>query len=181
MKPRSYTSEGLILNKRNLGEADKIITVFSKDFGKFSLVAKGIRKPKSRKRGHLEIFNQLKFQGISGSSMDIMIEAQEINDFLNIRKSLNKISLAYYFCEVVNKITNEHEENFLIYKLLLNSLNKLSRTNLLRDLRLNFIHELLVIAGYHPKNEKLIDHDKVLEDVIERRINSLRVGKRMLQ
>lgn len=181
MKPRSYTSVGIILGKRNLGEADKIITLFSKDFGKISMVAKGVRRPKSRKRGHLEIFNLIKFQGISGKSMDIIVEAEVIEDFKKVRSSLKKISLAYYFCEVISKITNDNEGNTNIYELLLKNLRNLKTESLLKKQRLSFVHDLLVITGYHPQGETLVNHDQVLEDVIERKINSQRVGKRMLQ
>jgi DNA repair protein RecO (recombination protein O) len=180
MQFRTYTSQGIILSKKNLGEADKIVVVFSKDFGKLSLVAKGIRRPKSRKRGHLEIFNLIKFQGVKGASMDIMTEAEVVEDFVGIRKSLNKITLAYYFCEVVNKISNDSEANSEVFDLFLKSLQKIQKTNLLKNLRFDFIHNILVMTGYHPDGESMVNHDQVLDDVLERKINSLRVGKRML-
>lgn len=179
MKPHSYIATGIVLGKKNLGEADKIINVYSKEFGKLSLVAKGIRRPRSRKRGHIEIFNLIKFQGMSGKSMDILTEAEVVENFSNIRKSLKKISLAYYLCEVVGKITNE-ETGTEIFDLLLLSLKKLEKTSKLKDLRLEFIHKILVITGYHPEGETMIDHDKVLEEVIERGVYSSRVGKRLL-
>ncbi len=181
MKPRSYTSTGIILSKRNLGEADKIITIFSKDFGKIAFVAKGVRRPKSRKRGHLEIFNLIKFQGISGKSMDILTEAEVIEDFASIRKSLKKISLAYYFCEIVAKITNENEGNYSIFELLLSHLKSLKSTTKLKVLRLDFVHKILIMTGYHPDGEGMINHDLVLDAVIERQANSFRVGKLILQ
>lgn len=181
MKPKSYTSEAVVLNKKNLGEADKIITVFSKDFGKLSLVAKGIRKPKSRKRGHLEIFSLIKFQGIRGKNLDIITEVEVINDYKSIRQNLKKITLAYYFCEVVIKITNEGESNLGMFNLISGSIKRLSLENNFKLQRLNFIHNLLVLTGFHPANEKMINHDKVLINVIERNLNSERIGKRMLQ
>ena len=62
MKPRSYTSEGIVLARRNYGEADRILVIYSKNFGRVSYMAKGVRRPKSRKRGHIEVFNYIKFQ-----------------------------------------------------------------------------------------------------------------------
>ncbi len=180
MKPRSYTSEGIVLGRKNYGEADRILSVYSKDHGRISLIAKGIRRPKSRKRGHLEIFSLLNFQAIKGHGIDMIIEADITDDFKEIRKSLPKVSLAYYFMEVVGKITHENEKNRELFDLILESLNGLKGGSKLKQLRFNFIQRLLTIMGYWPEGQELTDPDTVLEEVIERQISSVRVGKRML-
>ena len=181
MKPRSYTSEGIVLGRKNYGEADRILSVYSKDHGRVSLMAKGIRRPKSRKRGHLEIFSLLNFQAVSGHGIDMIIEADITDDFKEIRKSLPKVSLAYYFMEVVGKITHENEKNQELFDLILESLNGLKDGSKLKQLRFNFIQKLLTIMGYWPEGQELKDPDTVLEEVIERQISSVRVGKRMLE
>jgi DNA repair protein RecO (recombination protein O) len=181
MKPRSYTSEGIVLTRRNFGEADRILVLYTKDFGRISLLAKGIRRPKSRKRGHVEVFNKIKFQAVSGHGLDLITEAEVIETFTEIRMSLRKISLAYYIMEVIGKITHEGEENIGVYNLLLNSLQKLKSTKLLKKLRLDFVSNLLIILGYWPGDKVLDSPDEKLEEVIERALYSERVGKRMIQ
>jgi DNA repair protein RecO (recombination protein O) len=181
MKPRSYTSEGIVLGRKNYGEADRIISVFSKDHGRISLMAKGIRRPKSKKRGHLEIFSLLNFQAISGHGIDTIIEADIVDDFKEIRKSLPKVSLAYYFMEVVGKITHESEKNQELFELISESLYRLKLESKLKQLRLDFIQRLLTLMGYWPEGQKLPNADKVLEEVIERQIYSERVGRRVLE
>lgn len=181
MKQRLYSSEGIVLSRKNYGEADRILIVFSKNFGKLSLLAKGIRKIKSKKRGHLEIFSKIKFSAIKGHGFDIMTEAETINDFAGVRINLNKISLAYYFCEVVNKITHEDGRPSTIYGLLSTALEELEQETELKKLRMKFIYDLLTEMGYWPVGEKIIDADIVLDDVLERKINSVRVGKAVLQ
>lgn len=181
MKPRGYTSEGIILARRNYGEADRILIVYSKTHGRVSLIAKGIRRPKSKKRGHVEIFGRLNFQAITGRGIDLMTEAEVIDNFKNVRQSLKKVSLAYYFCEVVGKITHENEPNLELYNLILESLEILKSTRHLKNLRLDFVLRLLVILGYWPKGQQLGNPDEKLEEVIERQIVSVRVGKRMVQ
>ncbi len=181
MKPHSYSSSGIVLGRKNYGEADRIISVYSKDHGRISLIAKGIRRPKSKKRGHLEIFSLLKFQAVSGRGIDLMTEAEIVDDFKEIRKSLSKVSLAYYFCEVIGKITHEQEQNIDLFNLVLDTLNKLKTETKLKELRLNFILELLTTMGYWPYEQKLTNPDEVLEEVIERQIYAERVGKRMLE
>lgn len=180
LKQRTYSSEGIVLSRKNYGEADRILIVISKDFGKLSLLAKGIRKIKSKKRGHLEIFSKIKFSAVKGHGMDIMTEAETIDDCAGVRVNLNKISLAYYFCEVVNKITHEDGQKSLVFSLLSLALEELERTTQLKKLRIKFIYDLLTDMGYWPRDKKLIDADIVLDDVIERKINSIRVGKKML-
>lgn len=180
MKQHSYSSEGIVLSRKNYGEADRILVVISKSFGKLSLLAKGIRKVKSKKRGHLEIFSRIKFSAIKGNGMDIMTEAETINDFSGVRINLNKISLAYYFCEVVNKITHEDGNPTSVFALLSAALLSLEDETELKKLRMKFIYNLLTEMGYWPEGEKIIDADIVLDDVLERKIHSIRVGKKML-
>ncbi|MDP1710145.1 MAG: DNA repair protein RecO, partial [bacterium] len=118
MKPRSYTSEGIVLARRDYGEADRILAVYSKLHGRVSLIAKGVRRLKSKKRGHIEVFNLINFQAIVGRGLDIMTEAEVINDMSEFKKNLKRVSLAYYFMEVIGKITHEGEANHEVYNLL---------------------------------------------------------------
>jgi DNA repair protein RecO (recombination protein O) len=180
MRPHSYSGEGFVLARRNFGEADRILSIYTKNIGRISLMAKGIRRPKSKKRGHLEIFSLVKFQAITGHGIDLMTEADIIDDFKDIRKSLAKVSLAYYFMEVIGKITHEGEPNTDLFNLLLDFLNTLNKTNSLKKLRLNFILKLLTLMGYWPDGKEMGDADTALEEVIERGISSMRVGKRVL-
>jgi DNA repair protein RecO (recombination protein O) len=180
MKPRSYTSIGIILARRNFGEADRILVVYSKNFGRLSLMAKGVRRPKSRKRGHIEVFSLVNFQGVSGKGMDLMTEAELVDDFGDVRKTLNKISLAYYFAEVIGRITHEGEPNIELYNLIVEYLNKLKKTKKLKGLRMSFIKDLLTLMGYWPVGREMADPDRELEEIIERQVYSSRVGKRMV-
>ena len=180
MSLHGYTSEGIVLGRKNYGEADRILSVYTKDRGRVALIAKGIRRPKSRKRGHVEIFSLLNFQANSGHGIDLMTEADIKDDFKEIRISLPKVSLAYYFCEVIGKITHEQEQNYELFELLLSSLNGLKMGIGLKELRYDFILKLLTIMGYWPEGKELPNPDEVLEEVIERQISSARVGKKML-
>lgn len=180
MKPRSYSSKGFVLFRRNYSEADRILTVFSKGFGKLTLMAKGVRKIKSRKRGHVEVFSEVSFSAVRTKGIDILTEVETINDFKKIRPSLKKVSLAYYFCEVISKITREEEQNDIVFFILQKYLKKLETETKLKSLKEEFIFELLTNLGYWPEQKKLIDPNYALEEVLERQINSIRVGKKVL-
>jgi len=181
MKFRTYSDEGIILARRNFGEADRILSIYTKNHGRVSAIAKGIRRTTSKKRGHLEIFSYIKFQITDGHGIGILTEVDTINNFEGIRKDLKKVSLAYFFTEVIGKITREHERNDGIFELTLNYLEKLQFETALRSLRMNFILELLTITGFWPKGKKLASPDERLEEVIERGINSIRVGRKVLR
>ncbi len=179
MRPHNYKSEGIILARKNYGEADRILSVYSKDLGRVTLIAKGIRRPNSRKRGHLEIFNLIKFQAVSSHGFDIMTEAEVTDNYSEIRKSLKKVSLAYYFVEVTSKVTRELEPNQELFDLLQRYLEELKVSKKLKKLRFDFITEILTLLGFWPKDKELPDPDGQLEEVIERQVYSKRVGKKI--
>lgn len=143
-------------------------------------MARGVRRPQSRKRGHIEIFTKVRFQAVSGRGLDLMTEAEIIDDFKAVRGSLKKVSLAYYFSEVAGKITHEGEGNLGVYELIIDSMEKLKTATLLKKLRIEFIRELIILLGYWPENKLLADPDLKLEEIMERQIYSKRVGKRVL-
>jgi DNA repair protein RecO (recombination protein O) len=76
MKPKTYKTEGIVLARRNYSEADRIISVFSKGWGRISLLAKSVRKPKSRKRPHIEVFSYITFQAVKGKGIDLVTEVE---------------------------------------------------------------------------------------------------------
>lgn len=181
MKRRNYSTEGIILALKDYSEADRIIVVFTKDFGKITLIAKGVRKLTSRKRGYLEVFNRIKFSAVKSKGLDIILEAETINSFPKIRRNLKKVSVGYYFCEVIGRSTKDEGIHKDLYLLILDYFSELEKTDNLKMLRTNFIKDLLVILGFWPKEKKMLDADRVLKEVIEREINSSRVGKRILE
>lgn len=176
---KSFNDEGIILARRNYSEADRILVVFSKNHGRISVLAKGIRKMGSRKRGHLEIFNHIKFQAVKGRGLDLITEAEIIENFSSIRESLRKVSLAYYFMEVVGRTTHGEEPHRELFDFILDYLNKLKTETKLKKLRLDFIVELLITLGFWPRSQTLINPEGKLEEVIERKLNSERVGKKI--
>lgn len=177
MNSKLYSSKGIILGRRNYGEADRILSVFSEDYGRLSLLAKGVRKPKSRKRGHIEIFSLIKFQAVKGKGFDLITEAEVEEGFDSLRKNLKRISVAYYVTEVVQKITQEHEPNTHLFDLITETLSKLGKVKELKALREDFVKKILVQGGYWPENTEMQDSDAKLEEVIERQVYSTRVGK----
>lgn len=157
------------------------MSAYSKHYGKLTFIAKGIRKPKSKKRGSLEVFSYIKFAAARGKGMDIMTEVELVDGFDKIRSSLKKVAVAYFMMEAVDKLTREEEKNLVLYSHILNNLKLLKHSTRLKLLREQYIKDLLVMLGYWPPGKKMTDPDGALEHVTEREMNSKRVGKKILQ
>jgi DNA repair protein RecO (recombination protein O) len=180
VRGKRYSSEGIVLARRRYSEADRILVVYSRNYGKISFMAKGVRKPKSRKRGSLEVFSHIKFSAARGRNLDIIEETEIIDSFQTIRKSLKRVAVAYYLMEVIGRVTREDKKNEKFFTLILKYLRNLKTTKSLRKLREEFISQTLVLLGFWPKGRIMDNPDKILENVVEREINSIRVGKKLL-
>lgn len=146
--PGSYKAEAIVLKRINLGEADRLVTVFSQRRGKLTLLAKGIRRLTSRKKGHLELFNQVKLQIANGKNLDIITEAEAVNNFPKLRRNLNRVRIAYLFLELVDKLTAENQEHGEIYSLLCGTLAQLDSNAVSSNLIVDFETRLLQWLGF---------------------------------
>jgi len=174
---RTFKTEGIILKRTNYGEADKILTIYTKHYGKIKALAKGIRKLTSRKAGSLELFNQAIVFLVKGKNFDLVTEAQAVDLFKSWRKNLIRVGVAYYFCELVDKLTPEEQENLAVFELLRDSLNKLNIANLSILVR-NFEEKLLTDLGFGVplilKNQSG-SLKTYIESIIEKKINSPKI------
>ena len=177
---RCYKTQGIVLARKEYSESDRIISIYTKDFGRVTLLAKGVRKPKSRKRGHIEVFSYITFQAARGKGIDIMTEVEVIDNFSKVRRDLKRVALAYYLMEVIGKITSEWEVNQDLFARILDYLNLLKNAAHLKNLRLKFITDILVDLGFWPQGKPLENPDLLLESITEKKINSVRVGRKIL-
>lgn len=178
---RSYKTRGFVIRRVNFGEADRIITLLTPDLGKVVVIAKGVRLTKSRKRGSLEIFSNVKFQAVMSHGLDVITEVETINDFTAVRKDLRKVSVGYYMNEVVDRLLAEGESDASLYELFSSYLARLSVARRgFRELRINFAKEMLIKTGHWPSSKQIKNVDKVVEDIVSRELFSRRVGKKIL-
>ncbi len=180
MTPKRYSSEGIVLARKNYSEADRILVMFSEKYGKLSLLAKGVRRIKSRKRAHIEVFNRINFSAVSGKGLDIITEAEVVDSFSDVKKDLKKVTVAYYFMEIAGRMTREGEKHDEVYKDLRFFLEKLRTKDSLRKIRKDYIFNILVNLGFWPAGKSLTDPDRVIDEILEWPQSSVRVGKRIL-
>src|SRR5260370_20848330 len=84
----SYSIEAIVLKRTDLGEADRILTLFTPTKGKFHAIAKGIRRPVSKKACHLELLSHNQLQVALGRNLDIVTQAEVRYNFLHLRNEL---------------------------------------------------------------------------------------------
>lgn len=176
---RTYKTEGIILKRSNFGEADRLLTIFTRNHGKIRCRAPGIRKTQSRKGAHLELFNFSSLFLAQGKSLDIVTEAETLNNFTGIRKNLSKVWMAYYFCELADSLCAERQENREVFELLKKSLEELNSFNNYNDYNFykptdDFSNQLLQILGYLPRNKTLSGNEleRFIENILERQIRT---------
>ena len=153
-RQRQYRTHAVILRRRDFRDADRILTVFTPNYGKLELIAKGIRKTTSRKAGHLELFSHSILMIAQGRTWDIVTEVVSVENFLSIRTDLDKISQASYIGELVDCFSENDDENQPLWELLTLALQELDELAPGQDGRMLqhwFELQLLSLAGFQPQ------------------------------
>ena len=106
-RSRIYKSEGIIVKQIPLGESDKIITIITSKGLKIRAVAKGVRKPKSKLSGTIDLLNLVSVSVARGRNLDILSEAYALETFRTIKEDLASTSRALYIAELTDIFTVE--------------------------------------------------------------------------
>ncbi len=104
-----YKAEAIVIRRVNLGEADRIVTLFTRDQGKIAAVAKGARKPKSRFVGRLELFTHLRVLLGVGRSLDVVSQVEVVEPFASLREDLPRLGYASMVAEALDRATPDRE------------------------------------------------------------------------
>ena len=144
---RTYNTEGVIIRRRNLGEADSIFTVFSPSEGKFDAIARGVRKPRSKMRGHLEPLTRAQLALAQGRNLDVFTQAETVAAYRTVRDDLDRLTLALYACELIDRFTADHAPQLDLYDLLVQFLEALNDAAPLTVGRY-FELQILALTGY---------------------------------
>jgi DNA repair protein RecO (recombination protein O) len=146
-----YRTEAIILKHRNIGEADRVLTVLTPRFGKFDVIAKGVRRPASRKGGHLEEISLSSLLLARGRTFDVVTQCEVVDSLASLRQDLPRLSAALYLAELANRFSAERQENYPLYQLLLQCLRGLAEERG-QALTLRFFElHLLGYTGYAPQ------------------------------
>jgi DNA repair protein RecO (recombination protein O) len=124
---RSIRVHAIVLRHADWGEADRLVTLYTREQGKLRAVAKGARKITSRKAGHLEPFTQVKLQLSRGRDLYIVTQADTIDAYLPLRENLILTGNASYVVELLDRFVYEEEgANPTLFRLLADTLQRLA-------------------------------------------------------
>lgn len=156
-RPRFVKTEAIVLKYSNMGEADRLITFFTPNHGKLRAVAKGIRKARSRRAGHLEPLNTCQILVHRGQSLDTVSQCETVAATGDLRQDLWRVACGMYLAELADHFTQEEQENFRLYRLLRESLDALAGAGN-PDLLLRYFElHLLDLTGYNPELYQCIE------------------------
>lgn len=162
-RQRLYRVSAIVLKRRAMGEADRLLTVLTRDQGKLSLLAKGVRKSASRKAGHVEPFTHVELLVARGRNMDLVTQAETIAAHRHVREDLWLSGWAYYLVELADAFTQDDDPNPLAFDLLLETLGRLDAgQEAPLAVRYYELH-LLALAGYQPQLFRCVHCDALLQ------------------
>lgn len=160
---RTRSAEGIVLRHNDWGEADRLLVIFTREQGKLRAIAKGVRKPHSRKTGHLEPFTHVKLLLARGRDLAIVTQAEAIDLFQPLREDMLLTSYASYVVELLDRFTYEEGENLPLYRLLKDSLSRLC-TESQSELVLRYYEmRLLDLVGFRPQLFNCVNCEKEIE------------------
>lgn len=162
---KQLVTQGIMLSRTNFGEADRIITVLTPEHGKLRLMARGVRKVKSKLAGGIELFSVSDLTYITGKGeIGTLISSRLKTHYGNIVKDINRVQLGYELIKVLNKATEDQPED-AYFDLLRQSFAALDdSTTDLELIRLWFQTQLIKQAGHAPNLKTDTAGDKLAAD-----------------
>jgi DNA repair protein RecO (recombination protein O) len=151
--PGLYRDQGVVLRTIKLGEADRIVTIYTQAHGKVRGVAKGIRRTQSKFGARLEPASHVAVQLYKGRELDVITQCETVEANRALREGYGLLTHAIPMLEAVDKIAEDREPNADLYRMLSGALRTLAQ-------RLNplvtsaFFWKLLALEGYSP----MLDH-----------------------
>lgn len=150
-RDRSYTTEAIVLDKRPYGEADRILIVFTPQYGRLDLIAKGASKTKSRSGPYLDLCSWVTLELATGRDLDVVRSALPVRHFANLSTDLDRYGHACYMVELVKTLTQVEEPHRGVFDLLARSLTLLDDEIDPWMVTRHFEIALLVELGYRPQ------------------------------
>ena len=165
MRDRLYRVQAVIIKRTDVGEADRLLTLFTAERGKLRVIAKGARKPSSHKSGHVELFNHVNLLIAKGRNLDLITQAETLDSYLPLRGDLDRLGYAYYLGELIDRFTEEEGEHPALFDLVVQAFAWLGDTDdparSMRYIELQMLNHV----GYRPQLFRCVQCGDELEPV----------------
>jgi DNA repair protein RecO (recombination protein O) len=160
---RSQRVEAIVLKHSDFGEADRLLTLYSREQGKLRALAKGARKPGSRKGGHLEPFSQVRLLLGKGRELAVVSQAEAVETNSKLTENLEALGYASYVVELLDRFSGDHDENAALYRLLRDTLKRLSTGEDLQLAVRYYEVRLLDQVGFRPELQNCLNCKKQIQ------------------
>ena len=149
---RSFRAEAVVLRHSDFGEADRLLTLYTREHGKVRAIAKGARKIASRKAGHLEPFTRVKLQLARGRDLFIVTQAETIDAYPSLREDLTLTGYAAYVLELLDRFVPDEETAVpSLFRLLTETLSRLATESTPWLTVRSYEMRLLDFLGFRPQ------------------------------
>lgn len=146
-----YKAEAIVLRTRNLGEADRIVTLYTRERGKVEGVARGSRRAKSRLVGATQLFTYGRYLMFSGRSLDTVSQGEILQSFAGLREDLVKLAHASYIAELLDVSVEPGEPSEDLFALLLDAFRTVDQGVNPALVSRWFEARLMDLLGYRPQ------------------------------
>jgi len=147
---RIVKSQAFVITQTDYGEADRLYTIFSRSKGKIKAFARGVRKARSRKAGHLQPISLIHLVLAKGKTFWIVTQSETVNPMVMTKNDLQKTAKALYCMELVDRFLPEEEPLPLLFDTLRDTLERIDQQDDLFFVIKFFEFQLLKLTGYMP-------------------------------
>ncbi len=154
---RQYRTQAIILSRRDFGESDRLLTLYTPLRGKLRAIAKGARKPSAKISGHVELFARSDCLIHRGRNLDILTQAELIDAYLGLRENLSRGAYANYVAELLDRFTaDEDDDSGDVFLLLHQTLSRIADADDPRLAARYFELRLLDLVGFRPELQECV-------------------------
>lgn len=148
----TYLADAVVLRRLDYGEADRILTLLTREHGKLSAIAKGSRRAKARAANGLDLFGRSRMMLAKGHNLDVVAQAERRGDVRNISGNLHRTAYACLVAEVTDKVLEERHPVDDVFELVVTTIERLNMPD--RSPRAEsawFVMRMLDLLGYQPQ------------------------------
>jgi len=163
------------LRRFNANEFDKLLVIYTREFGKLLVKAKSLRKKEAKMKESLELFNFVDLLLAKGKNIDTITGVVVGSSFVNLKSNLLSLAAAYYISELLDKLIVGPERDERIWQLIIKALNFLEEKQrngeTIKKLLQRFEYNLLALLGHRPEKENKTYLD-LIQNIISERVES---------
>lgn len=173
---RALKTEAIVLKKRSLPNQDKIITLFTREIGKVSAFAKGIKKITSRRLPHVQTANLINTVLYKKDDRFFLQETSLISGFSELKENQDKLQYLYQFFFVIERLLPDNQIESRVYNLMMRFLVELSASlNENDELLTSYLNQALHILGYLKADKSSDELRRTIEEIIHEKMPELHI------